>query len=207
MVLRNVTNIVVSQEELVMDVLVSAGNPNILPVVMGETISIDVFARSDQIKDKGEPVLFHLASSTPDDNESGYGGRVVRRRLWPPWHRDPPDEDPKPPKNITEGTSLLLGTIHTVETPLQFPPTTFRRSLDSLQKTQMKLVGPAVNATDGEKKWRKVIQTEFELIVRGTMKYRAPIGGRERVVGVEWRGNVDPKGNRVWNGDEWEDGY
>jgi hypothetical protein len=43
--------------------------------------------------------------------------------------------------------------------------------------------------------------------VRGTMKYRAPIGGRERVVGVEWRGNVDPKGNRVWNGDEWEDGY
>ena len=205
-VLRNVTNIVVSQEELVMDVLVSAGNPNILPVVMGETISIDVFARSDQIKDKGESVLFHIASTDPEEDGDVEGEKALGRR-WPPWHKDPPDEDPKPPKNITEGTSLLLGTIHTLETPLQFPPTTFRRSPDSLQKTQMKLVGPAVNSTDGDKKWRKVIQTEFELIVRGTMKYRAPIGGRERVVGVEWRGNVDPKGNRVWNGDEWEDGY
>ena len=67
----------------------------------------------------------------------------------------------------------------------------------------MKLLDPAVNATDGPEKWKKCIQWNFELIVRGTMKYRAPIGGRERAVAVEWKGTVDPLGNRIWNGDSW----
>ena len=41
--LTNVTNIVVSQEELIMDILVEAGNPNFLPVVVGDKVSIDIF--------------------------------------------------------------------------------------------------------------------------------------------------------------------
>jgi hypothetical protein len=235
--LRNVTNIVVSQEELVMDVIVSAGNPNILPVVMGEVVNIDIFARSDQIKDKnGKNAVSHVARhreqeenpflevdevngihvEEEDQEEEGWITIMEpismttppisfrRRRRWPPWHKD--DPKPAPPKNITEGTSLLLGTIRTLESPLSFPPTTFSRSSHTNQKSQMKLFGPAVNATDGTEKWKKIIQTQFELIVRGTMKYRAPIGGRERAVVVEWRGNVDPKGNLVWNGIEWEGG-
>ena len=229
-VIRNLTNIVVSEEELVMDVLVSAGNPNILPVVMGETINIDVFARSDQITDKdGGKVVFRISSDAlnfeDDDNEQEPPVQdsddreennermtdpepiFLRRTRWPPWHRDDPDDPTKPPKNITEGTSLLLGTIHALEAPLSFPATSFRPGPSkTTQKGQMKLFGPAVNSTDGIEKWRKVISAEFELIVRGTMKYRAPIGGRERAVAVEWRGNVDPKGNRVWNGYDWVEG-
>ena len=231
-VIRNLTNIVVSEEELVMDVLVSAGNPNILPVVMGETINIDVFARSDQIKDQnGGKVVLHISSDAlnfqdddhhheqellvqhSDDREENNDRMrdpepiFPRRRRWPPWHRDDPDDANKPPKNITEGTSLLLGTIRALEAPLSFPAASFRPgSLKTTQKGQMKLFGPAVNSTDGTEKWKKVISAEFELIVRGTMRYRAPIGGRERAVAVEWRGNVDPKGNRVWNGDDWVEG-
>jgi len=59
-----------------------------------------------------------------------------------------------------------------------------------------------VNATDGIERWKRCILYNFELIVRGTMKYRAPIGGRERAVGIEWRGTVDPLRNRVWSHEE-----
>src|SRR5205814_4936744 len=101
------------------------------------------------------------------------------------------------------GPSLLLGTIRVLEAPLTFPPTSFKRVPSTIQKGQMKLVGPAVNATDGPEKWKNCIGENFELIVRGIMKYRAPIGGRERVVAIEWRGTVDPLRNRIWNGDLW----
>jgi hypothetical protein len=174
--IRNITNIVVSQEELVMDILIDAGNPNILPVMAGEILTIDIFARSEHFDDK----LSHR----------------LRRGLpfWPPFNK---------PHNVTEGKSLLLGTIHALEAPVSFPPTSFKRDSYTTQKGQMKLVSPAVNATDGAEKWKRCILFNFELIVRGIVRYRAPIGGRERAVAVEWRGIVDPLGNRVWNGQEW----
>jgi Vacuolar segregation subunit 7 len=186
--ITNLTNIVVSQEELVMDVLVEAGNPNILPVVMGDTINLDVFARSDHFDDK--PKKQNLRRT------------AERRPIIAFWPWDPVPT--KPPKNFTEGPSLLLGTIRSLEAPLSFPPTSFTRNNATTQKGQMKLFGPAVNATDGPEKWKNCIAANFELIVRGTMKYRAPIGGRDRAVTVEWRGTVDPLGNRIWNGDSWE---
>ena len=194
--IRNLTNIVVSQEELVMDVIVQAGNPNILPVLMGDTINIDIFARSDHMDDKPHHPTTHSRTSR---------SRLTTPPFWPPWgdHETPTRDRSAPPKNLTDGTSLLLGTIHTLEAPLSFPPTSFKRVPWTTQKGQMKLVGPAVNATDGPEKWKKVIAQDFELIVRGTMKYRAPIGGRDRAVAVEWRGVVDPLGNRIWNGQMW----
>ena len=170
--IRNLTNIVVSQEELVMDVIVQSGNPNILPVLMGDTINIDIFARSDHMDDKPHhPQLSH--SRNPRN-------QIIASPFWPPWGdpAKPPRDRSAPPKNLTDGPSLLLGTIHTLEAPLLFPPTSFKRVPWTTQKGQMKLVGPAVNATDGPEKWKKVIAEDFELIVRGTMKYRAPIGGR-----------------------------
>jgi hypothetical protein len=191
--LTNITNIVVSQEELVMDVLLEAGNPNILPVMAGETLNIDIFARSDHF----------------DDIERRPHTRPTRGMpFWPPWGDDEPAVDEPvdynaPPHNVTEGTSLLLGTIRSLEAPVSFPPTSFKRVPTTTQKGQLKLVGPAVNATDGVEKWKHCIMWNFELIVRGTMKYRAPIGGRERAVAVEWRGTVDPLGNRIWDGHQW----
>jgi hypothetical protein len=179
--IRNITNVVVSREELVMDVLINAGNPNILPVIAGDILVIDIFARSEHFTDSHAP------------NRRGMP-------FWPPFTQ-PHD----PPHNVTEGTSLLLGTVHTLEAPVSFPPTSFKRESYTTQKGQLKLVSPAVNATDGAEKWKKCILFNFELIVRGTIRYRAPIGGRERAVAVEWRGTVDPLGNRVWNRREWEE--
>jgi Vacuolar segregation subunit 7 len=183
---RNVTNIVVSQEELVMDILIDAGNPNILPVTAGDILNIDIFARSEHFQPPPTPQRREVTRGLP---------------FWPPSTKPPAEK----PHNVTEGTSLLLGTIHALEAPIAFPPTSFKRESFTTQKGQMKLVGPAVNATDGPEKWKRAISFNFELIVRGTVRYRAPIGGRERAVAVEWRGTVDPLGNRVWNGEEWED--
>ena len=185
--LTNITNIVVSQEELIMDISVEAGNPNILPVIAGESLSVDVFARSDHFDD------------LPRQPRANKRDRAFP--FWPPWGRDPPKKGDG--HNVTEGTSLLLGTVRALEAPLTFPPTSFRRAPVIAQRGEMKLVNPAVNATNGTEKWRKAILYNFELIVRGTMKYRAPIGGRERAVGIEWRGTVDPLRNRVWDGEEW----
>jgi Vacuolar segregation subunit 7 len=179
-VIQNVTNVIVSHDELIMDVLVRAGNPNFLPVVIGDNINIDIFARSDHFDGKS---------------------RHSSRSLWPPWDSDPVNK--KPPKN--EQGSLLLGTIHLLEETLSFPSESFKPDPFTVQKGQMKLVGPAVNATDGPEKWNNCIQFDFELIVRGTMKYKAPIGGRERAVAVEWRGTIDPLGNQVWKDDSWVD--
>lgn len=179
--LRNITNIVVSQEEIVMDILLEAGNPNILPVILGETVNLDIFARSEHFDD------------VPKRNSR-------RGFWWPPF--DSPPKHP-PPNNVTEGPSLLLGTVHSLEAPLSFPPNAFKRVNVTTQKGEVKLVSPGQNATDGPEKWKKCILWNFELIIRGTMKYRAPIGGRERAASVEWRGTVDPLLNRIWDGDEW----
>lgn len=197
--LTNITNIVVSEQELVMDLLLKAGNPNILPVVAGDHLTIDVFARSDHFNDLLRPKT----------------KRVGKKRaipFWPPsWDKDSEDKEgedepkPKVTPNVTEGTSLLLGTITNLEAPLTFPPTTFKKIPFTTQKGQMKLVAPAANATDGHEKWKKCIMFPFELILRGTMKYRAPIGGRERAVALEWRGTVDPLLNKIWNGEEWKE--
>jgi hypothetical protein len=191
--LTNITNIVVSQEELIMDVLLEAGNPNILPVMAGDSLNIDIFARSDHFDD-------------PDRRRLPQERRRQVIPFWPPWDDETEPADSAhnaPPHNVTEGTSLLLGTIRYLEAPVSFPPTSFKRVPTTTQKGQMKLVGPAVNATDGVDKWKKCIMWNFELILRGTLKYRAPIGGRERAVAVEWRGTVDPLGNRIWDGHQW----
>jgi hypothetical protein len=198
--LTNITNIVVSEQELVMDLLIEAGNPNILPVVAGDHLAIDVFARSDHFQD-------------PDQPKTNRMGKKRGIPFWPPsWDNGSKEEKKKEeePKskvtpNVTEGTSLLLGTITSLEAPLTFPSTTFKKISYTIQKGQMKLVAPAVNATDGHEKWKKCIMFPFELILRGTMKYRAPIGGRERAIALEWRGTVDPLLNKVWNGQEWKD--
>ena len=175
--LSNITNIVVSQEELIMDISVEASNPNILPVLVGETMSLDIFARSDHF----------------DDIPKHHPKRNRLNQFWPPWTDPPPKKD----HNVTEGTSLLLGTIHSLEAPLSFPPTAFGRRPVTAQRGEMKLVSPAENATDGTERWKRCILYNFELIVRGTLKYRAPIGGRERAVPMEWRGTVDPLRNKV----------
>jgi Vacuolar segregation subunit 7 len=177
--LANITNIVVSQEELVMDISLEAGNPNILRVILGESISLDIFARSDHFEDKSLSEEIHPAG------------------IWPPWLFPP--EDSKPPKtNLSEGPSLLLGTVRSLEAPLSFPPTGFRSPPTTSQRSELKLMGPAANASNGQEKWAKCILFNFELIVRGTIKYRAPIGGKERAGGVEWRGMVDPLRNKIW---------
>lgn len=49
--LTNITNIVVSEQELVMDLSLEVGNLNILPVVAGDHLAIDVFTRSDHFQD------------------------------------------------------------------------------------------------------------------------------------------------------------
>src|SRR5438477_260776 len=38
--LSNITNIVVAQDELLMDISLEASNPNLLPVTLGDTISL-----------------------------------------------------------------------------------------------------------------------------------------------------------------------
>src|SRR6202035_4294873 len=122
-------------------------------------LAIDVFARSDHFQDPPQPKT----------------NRVGKRRaipFWPPsWEDDSKneknkkEEDPKPKvtPNITEGTSLLLGTITNLEAPLTFPPTAFKKIPFTTQKGQMKLLAPAANATDGHEKWKKCIMFPFEL--------------------------------------------
>ncbi|KAF2106260.1 vacuolar segregation subunit 7-domain-containing protein [Lophiotrema nucula] len=188
---REVQNVIASQEELMMDLLVEAVNPNIIGVSIAD-MDVSVFAKSKHVgSDKWwrehrgkhqnlEDSLPIAKSDVSTEEEVHVAGGV--------------DEgtDPINEPEIGEPRTMLLGRIFHFDSPLNFDGSFFKRkTVDSLG--EMRLFKPG-NKTEvgGTERWEEVLEYPFELIVRGVLKYQLPLSTREHSVPITANYTYDP---------------
>ncbi|GAV56043.1 hypothetical protein ZYGR_0AZ02150 [Zygosaccharomyces rouxii] len=162
-----IDNVLSSADELVFDVTVSALNPGFLSIDV-QNVDLDIFAKSSHVQDGG-------GSSTSDDDDD-----------------DPPNQK----------ETVLLGTAYMLETPLSFHGNMLLRKDYDVSVSSIKLLDPGAKQQqesdtsysplallrvepnqleDDVAKWKSIIKHDYQLIVRGNMRYKVPYGGGKSV--------------------------
>lgn len=159
--LDQISHALVSKDELVFDIQVSAFNPGWFTVEISE-VELDVFAKSGYLED--ELTNGWLESSSVE--------------------------------------TVLLGTVNNLDPPMIFSGGIFTRTPIE-QSGEIRLLTPGKNLTgiasgdnstapDNSKKWEVISKNPFDLIVRGTLKYKLPLSSDARSVVVNKAAFVDP---------------
>ncbi|KAL8913627.1 MAG: hypothetical protein Q9171_001592 [Xanthocarpia ochracea] len=191
--IRDIRNVLASEQELMLDLHVHAINPNLVAVQVGD-LDINIFAKSKHVgtnemwRDRGHrrlprsrAIATETAGLTRSDSDTltEHGtGRSVHTA-------DGIDEGTDPmPDPETDSQTMLLGRIFEFDSPLIFDPSPLHHtSLSSLGEVRLAHPG---NKTEegGSSRWEKVIQYDFELIVRGVVKYTLPLSSTKRKASV-----------------------
>ncbi|KAK0660383.1 Vacuolar segregation protein 7 [Lasiodiplodia hormozganensis] len=169
-----IQNVLASEQEIMLDLLVEAVNPNIVAVSIGE-MDVNIFAKSKHV---GTEKFWR------DQQPDGVVGprELGRRRPRAPSHEDDEafhtlDDDPHDPVEDPEGDSqtMLLGRIFHFDSPLNFDGDPLkRRPHYSIGELRLQKPGNKTEA-GGTERWERVIQYPFELIVRGILRYQLPL--------------------------------
>jgi len=178
---HQIQNVIASEQEIMLDLLVEAFNPNIVAIVVDE-MDVNVFARSRYLKDDVTDMALttttlhtrRLRATTSGTHDHG---------------TDPMPTDPTTPDPQT----MLLGRVFDFDSALSFDGSPLRR-LAHNSTGEFRLPWPG-NKTEvgGHERWERVIKHEFELIVRGILKYQLPMSSKTMTVGIS--ANVTVKGS------------
>ncbi|KAJ5920982.1 hypothetical protein N7466_009308 [Penicillium verhagenii] len=192
-----IQNVLASEQEIMLDLNVSAINPNIFPVTI-DVAELNIFARSQHV---GTDKLWRDHGS---DELAGFPRVKESRRRWqfsqivrclgnmdcveeaghskskkPEHSEDGIDEGTDPIKDPDHDIqTMLLGRVMTFDSPLSFPASPWSGDA-ATSKGQIRLPQPG-NKTEegGTERWERVLQHPFELIVRGVIKYQIPLSSR-----------------------------
>lgn len=166
--LVSINTVIASESELMFDLSVSAHNPNVVVVVVDQA-DIEVFAKSP-----------HAAT------ESWYRGHDRKDGQNPDgtWGDDKDPVDDRAP-------NMRLGTIGQLDSPLSFEGSFFNQGV-SASTGEVRLRMPGNGTVDGAARWEKIIQEEFDLIIKGVLKYSLPLSQRVRSVTISGRTTVRP---------------
>lgn len=181
--IKDIRNVLASEQEIMLDMHVHAVNPNLIAVQVGD-LDVNIFAKSKHVgtnafwreKEKYRNVGPGFRTGDPLDVHMQRAHHLQQLSL-----RDYHDQD-----NVDEGTdpiedpetdlqTMLLGRIFDFDSPLVFDPSPLHRRQASAIG-ELRLAKPG-NRTEegGTERWEKVIQHDFELIVRGVLRYSAPL--------------------------------
>jgi hypothetical protein len=187
---REIQNVVASQEEIILDLVVDAVNPNIIGVTIAD-MDVIMFAKSKHVgSDKWwrEHGRQHPNEEDWPPIDSSEEAKVVVSRGGVDHGTDPID-DPE----VGEPRTMSLGRIYHFDSPLNFDGSFFkRRRMESVGEIRLSKPGNKTEA-GGTERWEEVLQYPFELIVRGTFKYQLPLSTRERKVPVTATYFYDPE--------------
>jgi hypothetical protein len=182
--IEGVQNVVASQDEIMLDLIVSAVNPNIVSVNVLD-MDVIIFAKSKHVG--SDKWWRHRGNPANGDEED--------------WHHI---EDDFAADGIDEGTdpidgeprTMSLGRILHFDTPLNFDGSFLARKR-AMSVGEIRLSHPG-NKTEvgGTDRWEEVLQYPFELIVRGNIKYQLPLSTREQKVTVTASYYFDPDAER-----------
>ena len=200
--IKDIRNVLASEQEIMLDMHVHAVNPNLVAVQVSD-LDVNVFAKSKHVgtnafwRRKEKYRKNRPGFRTDDPSET----RVhMADHHKPHYSRDYNTQD-----NVDEGTdpiedpetdlqTMLLGRIFEFDSPLVFDPSPLHhRSVSSLG--ELRLAKPG-NRTEegGTERWEKVIQHDFELIVRGVLRYSAPLTSKIYSASVSGSVFVHPGG-------------
>ncbi|KAL8852231.1 MAG: hypothetical protein Q9198_011032 [Flavoplaca austrocitrina] len=186
---RRITNVLASEQELMLDLDVKAVNPNIFAISVAD-LDVNIFAESPYV---GTTEEWHRDLS--DDHlklRPSISERRKRSWWWP--------EPTHPTDGVDEGTDpedpgiqkMLLGRVSEFDSPLTFDPSPMRRRT-SASVGEIRLSKPG-NKTEvgGSQRWERVLQHDFELIVRGVIKYQLPLSSKVKSAKISSRKTIHP---------------
>lgn len=170
--LVSVRNVLASDPELMFDLTVRAHNPNIVVVTIDQA-NIEVFAKSIHA---GTDSDWWKMPNGPDDHNSD-----VHIEDDPPY--PPPDDDTAP--------NMRLGAITEFDSPLSFEGSFFNKGV-STSTGEMRLGLPGNHSAGGSERWGRIIQDEFDLVLKGVVRYSLPLSQRVRSAPISGRTTVKP---------------
>lgn len=195
-------NILATEQEVMLDLMVGAVNPNALSVSISD-MDLNVFASSKHVGSK------HPSLTTSDSLRLGKQRQKRASTLntdGPSASEDLSDHWRTPTGGVDHGTNpipdhgehadaptMLLGRVFSFDVPLLFESQVFSR-IHQVSKGTLQLMHPG-NKTEsgGTERWEKVLQHPFELIIRGSLRYQLPISTRTQSVAVEASVMVHPE--------------
>ncbi|PFH56882.1 hypothetical protein XA68_15821 [Ophiocordyceps unilateralis] len=169
----SIGNVVTSEQVLMFDLTVKAHNPNIVVITIDHA-NLEIFAKSEFAK----PYSY---ASFGDD------ARV---------QDDPLNDPPLGPGDDGDGDNdsrpnLLLGRVSSFDSSLTFEGSLFHQGT-SKSTGEMQLPYPGNNTVGGSARWVRIHQHEFDLIVKGVVKYSLPLSAHVRSATVAGRTTVKP---------------
>jgi hypothetical protein len=173
-------HVVATEQELMLDMEVVARNPNIV-VISVDTADIDIFAKSKHSEDDWNWWDRQQLSSHVEQ----------RRRDFSRIHTldDSPDD---PYDDPDETTTTLLGSVFSLDSSLTFDGSPFKHTR-SICTGQLRLAKPGnTGEADNSERWQRILKYEYELILKGTLKYQLPMSSRIRNVSIDARLKVTP---------------
>lgn len=160
---QGIQNVVASTDEIILDLIVDAVNPNIIGVTVPD-VDFTIFAKSKHVG--SDKWWRHHGDGHQNDEED-----------WRPVHDD------LTTSGIDEGTdpiegeprTMSLGRISHFDTSLTYEGSFWAKKRAS-SIGEIRLMHPG-NKTEvgGPDRWEEVLQYPFELIVRGFLKYQLPL--------------------------------
>ncbi|KAK5072574.1 Vacuolar inheritance and morphology protein [Lithohypha guttulata] len=187
--IHRITNVLASEQELMLDLDVKAVNPNLFAITVTD-LDVNLFAESPYVSTSKE---WHKHHTNP-----GLRTTISERRkrgwFWPDPHPDDGvDEgtDPDDPEGVQK---MLLGRVFEFDSPLMFEPAPVRRTSSS-STGEIRLAKPG-NKTEvgGSERWERVLLHDFDIIVRGVIKYQLPLSSKVRSAKIGGRKLVHPDG-------------
>ncbi|PYH87402.1 putative phospholipid metabolism enzyme regulator [Aspergillus ellipticus CBS 707.79] len=216
----DIQNVLASEQEIMLDLNVQSINPNLFPVTIDD-MDMNIFAKSRFV---GTDKLWHDHGSDPS-----HFPRVEDSKKWAEMARlarcasdagclsneTVSDLSTRGGKGIDKGTdpipsdpagdpqTMLLGRVFRFDSPLSFEPSPWNY-MASTSKGQIRLARPG-NKTEegGTERWERVLQHQFDLIVRGVVKYQLPLSSRVHSASVSSSFKVTPDGDN----DTGDDGH
>ncbi|KAL6167240.1 Vacuolar inheritance and morphology protein [Exserohilum turcicum] len=188
LMVRDIQNVVASQEEVILDLIVDAVNPNIIGVTVAD-MDVSVFAKSKHV---GSDTWWREHGNGPPGNMENW--KPIQDEAYPT------DTAPVSARGIDEGTdpiegeprTMLLGRVYRFDSPLTFEGSFFQRHrAESIGELRLGHPGNKTEA-GGSERWEEVLQYPFELIVRGNFKYTLPLSTQEFKVPVTASHYYDP---------------
>lgn len=175
--LTGIHNVIASEPELMFDLTVQAHNPNIVVVGIDDA-NLEIFAKSIHAGTDSE--WWKYPDGPPDHDDTGEEGDVHVTDDPPP---DMPDDDAAP--------NMRLGTITEFDSPLTFEGSFFHKGMSS-STGGMRLQLPGNQTAGGSERWGRILKEEFDLIVKGIVKYNLPLSQRVRSAPISGRTTVKP---------------
>lgn len=166
----SIHNVVTSEQVLMFDLTVKAHNPNIVVVTVDQA-NLEIFAKSEHA---GQDSDWWTMPHGPDKIHI----------------KDDPINDPLPGDDESK-PNVLLGRITEFDSPLTFEGSLFHKGTSS-STGEMQLGYPGNGTSGGSERWERIYQDEFDLIVKGVVKYSLPLSARVRSATVAGRTQVKP---------------